>query len=155
MTPQTTNHRPALLRDERGVVAVELALILPVLLGILFLLIDFGRAFNYANDANQIAAEGARMAAVNGYPGGATLASQGDTTELRDGGTQVPSKLLVCVDFPTNPATGTSGKVGDPVHVRATATFRIVPIIAAADVPIHGDATMRLERTPSFSAGCS
>lgn len=154
-TTTTTGRRRDALRDERGVVAVELALVLPILLVFLFIVVDFGRALNYSNDANQIAANGARFAAVNDYPGNAALAGEGDTNELVNGGSQVPKKLQVCVDFPTNPVTGTSGKVGDPVHVSTRATFQLMPIIGAANVAIHGDATMRLERAPTFSAGCS
>jgi len=152
-------------RDERGVVAVEFALMLPLILVFLFLIIDFGRVFNYLNDANQIAANGARLAAVNNYPGGAALASQGDTVELRDGGSQVPSKLKVCVRFP-DPASpnndalsNASPKAGDPVKVKATATFKLAPAFGflgggLPTIPIHGEATMRLERTPSFAADC-
>lgn len=147
--------------DEQGQVAVELALVLPIILVLIFLAVDFGRVFNYFNDANQIAAEGARLAAVDTYPGGATLAGRGDTKELRNGGKQVPTKLTVCVSFPVNPATNTSGKVGDPVKVEATATYKLFgPLnmlgsaLGGGTIDIHGEATMRLERLPTFGAGC-
>jgi hypothetical protein len=135
-------------------VAIEFALVAPFLLAFMFIIIDFGRAFNYLNDTNQIAANGARLAAVNKYPGGAALALQGDTNELKNGGGQVPSKLTVCVKLPVNPASGTTGKVGDPVQVKAKATFKLLPIIGGLDIPIQGSATMRLERAPSFVGDC-
>ncbi|MCW3016569.1 MAG: hypothetical protein JWO02_3661 [Solirubrobacterales bacterium] len=143
--------RPGLVCDESGVVAIEFALVLPFILMFIFLITDFGRFFNYLNDANQIAADGARMAAVNTYPGSAALRSRGDTSELRSpsGGSHLPGGISVCIDFPA----GTS-KVGDPVRVKTTGTFKLVPILGGISVPLHGEATMRIERTPSYSAGC-
>src|ERR687886_2384981 len=102
------------LADQRGTSLVEFALILPVLALILFGLLDFAKAFNYWNDQTHLAAEGARFAVVNSNPGGGGqslqqyLQQQADTSELR-------GLAVVCVAFPTNPDTGTSGHVGDPV----------------------------------------
>lgn len=139
------------LNDQRGVVAIEFALILPFMLIVVFLLTDFGRMFNYLNDANQIAANGARMAAVDTYPGSATLREQGDTAELRSitGGSHLPGGMSICVDFPTG-----TGTVGNPVRVRTTGNFKLVKILGGVSIPITGEATMRLERTPTFAAGC-
>jgi Flp pilus assembly protein TadG len=158
--PRPTTPRPEpqprpRLRDDSGVVAIEFALVLPFILIFLFLITDFGRFFNYVNDANQLAADGARMAAVNTYPGAAELRSRADTSELRNasGGAHLPDGLSICVDFPA----GTSN-VGDPVRVRTTGTFKLVPFlgdrIPVDTVQIHGEATMRLERPPSYAAGC-
>ena len=135
--------------DESGVVAVEFALILPFILVFLFAIIDFGQIFNHVNDANQIAADGARFAAVNVSPNGATLqsylAQQADTQYLKD-------HISVCVDFPN----GTSN-VGDPVRVKVTSTFQLVPLLGGSTIDLRGSATMRLERPPTpaiISAGC-
>ncbi len=49
---------------DRGAVAVEFALLLPVLLLILFGIIDFGRALNAQITLTQAAREGARLAAL-------------------------------------------------------------------------------------------
>lgn len=158
MTPrrhQRTTSRPG-LGDESGVVAIELALVLPFILMIIFLLTDFGRFFNYLNDANQVAANGARMAAVNTYPGSAALRAQTDTAELRNasGGSHLPGGISVCVDFPSGLST-----VGNPVRVRTTGSFKLVPLLdkvlgVATSVPLHGEATMRIERAPTYAAGC-
>jgi Flp pilus assembly protein TadG len=51
-------------RGERGAVAVELALVLPILLVLVFGVIDFGRAFNAQETLTQAAREGSRLAAV-------------------------------------------------------------------------------------------
>lgn len=151
----------ARLREEdSGVVAVEFALVLPLLLAFILLIIDLSRAFNYINDANQIAANGARFAAVDTNPGGGGqtlqqyLQAQGDTKELRNGGTdQVASGISVAICG--------SGIVGEPVTVKVTTQFKltpfqILPLFDEVTLPISGSATMRTERartkyTPSGS----
>jgi Flp pilus assembly protein TadG len=52
-------------RDERGAAAVEFALVLPVLLLILFGIIEFARAWNVRQTLTDAAREGARVAVVN------------------------------------------------------------------------------------------
>lgn len=58
---------------DRGSVAVEFALVLPVLLLIVFGIIDFGRALNAQIALTGAAREGARLAAL-GYPSAAVQA---------------------------------------------------------------------------------
>ena len=58
---------------DRGSVAVEFALVLPVLLLILFGVIDFGRALNAQIELTGAARDGARLAAL-GYPDAAVQA---------------------------------------------------------------------------------
>jgi Flp pilus assembly protein TadG len=156
MTLRKNPDRPrvSLRRDERGVVAIEFALIAPVLLMMLFGIIDFARALNYLNDSNQIAAQGARLAAVNNNPNApSTLQSYlnglADTAELRTGSSQVTSPISTCIDTPTNAATGTSRKVGDPVRVVVTSQFKLLPIVGVGTMTLKGKAVMRLERTPA------
>jgi Flp pilus assembly pilin Flp len=81
-----------LRRDNRGVAMVEMAMVLPVLLVVLLGIVDFARAFNYWNDTNQLAADGARFAAVDRNPGEGLptpvslqefIRSQAETEELR------------------------------------------------------------------------
>jgi Flp pilus assembly pilin Flp len=54
-----------LLRKDSGAAAVELALLLPLLLLIVFGIIDFGRALNAQLTLTQAAQDGARLAALN------------------------------------------------------------------------------------------
>lgn len=139
---------------------IEFALVLPFILLFLFLITDFGRLFNYLNDMNQIAANGARLAAVNNYPGSSVLRGQGDTSEFRNatGGTHLPGGVSVCVSFPNGGATA----VGNPVKVAVSGTFHVVPFLTKAfskvglnpNIPITGTSTMRLEQTPTYAAGC-
>ena len=144
------------IRDERGSALVEFALVIPILLLVLFGTLDFAKAFNYWIDETHLAAEGARWAVVNSNPGSGSLQAyiqqQADSSELR-------GLAHVCISFPTNPSTGTSGKVGDPVTVSVTSKYNWMPFVAsraslAPSTTIAGTATMRLEATPSnYSAG--
>jgi Flp pilus assembly protein TadG len=146
-----------LFTDQKGTSLVEFALILPVLALILFGLLDFAKAFNYWNDQTHLAAEGARWAVVNSNPGGSGtlqqyLQQQADTSELR-------GLAVVCVSFPTNPDTGTSGHVGDPVTVTVRSRYTWLPFVSSRaglspSMTITGSATMRLEAPPTnYSAG--
>ena len=142
------------LSGEKGTSLVEFALIVPILLLVLFGLLDFGKAFNYWNDETHLAAEGARWAVVNSNPGGGTL-QQADTSELR-------SLATVCISFPS----GTSN-VGDPVTVTVKARYPWIPFLRSRihilggtyvqlTLPgdITGTATMRLEAPPTkYAAG--
>jgi Flp pilus assembly protein TadG len=145
--------------DESGVALVEFALVLPLLLVLLFGMLDFGRAFNYWIDSTHLANEGARWAVVNKNPGSGTLQQyiqeQADTAELRSGGTSsVPDPLQVCVSFPNGAV------VGEPVKVTATVTYHWLPFlgqhIGLLDTTVTGSAVMRLEAVPTnYSAGCA
>jgi Flp pilus assembly protein TadG len=57
--------RPGNCAPDRGAAAVEFALLVPVLLLVLFGLIDFGRALNAQITLTQAAREGARLAALS------------------------------------------------------------------------------------------
>jgi hypothetical protein len=145
--------------DERGVALVEFALVLPLLLLLLFGMLDFGRAFNYWIDSTHLANEGARWAVVNHNPGSGSLQQyiqqQADTGELRSGGSAaVPDPLNVCISFPNG------GAVGQPVHVTASVTYHWLPFISnrigVLATTVTGSSTMRLEAVPTnYSAGCS
>jgi hypothetical protein len=55
-------------RSERGAAAVEMALVLPVLLFLVFGIIDFGRMLNAQITLTEAAREGARAEALNQNP---------------------------------------------------------------------------------------
>jgi hypothetical protein len=167
----TVFHFPKLVTREEGQALVEFALVLPVLMLIIFGIVEFGRGFNYWNNATQITAEGARFAIVNRKPDPsntgslqAQLLSQGSTTELRSGGsTALPTPAQVCISFPT----GTSN-VGDPVQVSMTFTYHWLGVLDSASKLIDkkkgfsasttfiSSSTMRLEAPPTnYGAGCA
>ena len=150
-------------RSEDGVALVEFALVLPVLVLLLFGMLDFAKAFNYWIDETHLANEGARLAAVdkNPAPSGMTLQEyirdQATTPELRDGGTpSVTSPLEVCIEFPAG-----SSNVGDPVKVTVETNYQWLGVITdqipgLTSATIRGQATMRLEALPEvYSAGCA
>jgi len=146
--------------SEAGVALVEFALVLPLLLVLLFAMLDFGKAFNYWIDETHLANEGARWAVVNKNPGSGSLQQyiqqQADTPELRNGGTSsVPTPLRFCISFPNGTAD-----VGDPVHVSTSVTYNWLPFLGSrvgiAQTTITGSSTMRLEARPTtYGAGCS
>src|SRR5436190_5913507 len=69
----------ARIRNEAGQAAVEFALVLPLLIALLFLIVGFARVFNEYNDLNQMAADGARFAAVGNWPGTTAVLDNADT----------------------------------------------------------------------------
>src|SRR5215218_8442576 len=145
------------LHDERGQALVEFALVLPLLVFLLFTMLDFGKAYNYWNDANHLTAEAARFAVVNRKPDPASTASlqmqirqQADTAELRNGGGS-STAAQVCVAFPN----GTSN-VGDPVRVTMTFTYDFLPVVDFASKTMTSSSIMRLEAPPSnYTVGCA
>src|SRR5438034_9365803 len=120
------------LRCDRGTAIVEFSIVLPLLLLLLFGIVDFAKAWNYTNDMTHLANEGARQAAVNNNPGsgsGKTLqqyiASQAESSELKNGGsTSIPTAALGCIYFPDGAAT-----VGHPVQVRVYANYHLIPFL--------------------------
>lgn len=125
-------------RDERGVAAVEFAILLPVLVMLLFGFIQFGIAFNSKIQATNGAREGARLAVV-GIDNWDDLSGSGkpfwQVVQERAGGPisncdlEVPDviggTLTVAFDYPIDLAipflpTPESWRVG-----RATASMRM------------------------------
>jgi Flp pilus assembly protein TadG len=172
-SPQTAAPAPAAtqgarrrtrLGSERGQAAVELALCVPVLCLIVLALIDFGKAMNYWLDANHLANEGARLAAVVGtdpsrQPSPSLtkwIQQLAGSTELLNGTGSVTSPAKVCITFLTG-STGTTGQIGDPVKVTVTAPYKWIPFVGGGTFPIKADATMRLEQRadPALNGQCS
>jgi Flp pilus assembly protein TadG len=154
---------------EKGAVMVEFALVLPILLLLVFGMVWFGFAINYWIDETHLAREAARYAAVNFNPGpGGTLQasvlSQADTTDLREGGTRfMRNPGTVCIAFPANPINGSVGQVGDPVTATVTSQLKFIPLLGDKlgpppgldRVTITSSATMRLEAAPTtYTGGC-
>jgi len=146
-----------LAREERGVAIAELALVLPVVLLILFGILDFGKALNYWIDQTHLANEGARWAVVNKNPASSGtlqsyIKSHADTQQLRD-------NAQVCISFTDVNGNGTTD-AGDAVNMTVTYAYRWLPFIKAkvgfTTTNLTGTATMRLEQSPSnYSSGCT
>ena len=141
------------LRNESGQAAVEFALVFAVvLLPFLFVITDFGRAFNAYNDLNQMAADGARFAAVARFPGASALVTNNADTIATSTATicgpiylsdadPTPVKGAAC------PPPGTC-TVGKRVWIRATATVNFVPLLELAPKQLEGRSEMRVEACP-------
>jgi Flp pilus assembly protein TadG len=148
---------PPELRDERGQALVEFALLLPVLLLIIFAIVQFGLSFNAANDQTHIANEVARYATVNESPGGAEkLAQWGKKQAYTNYTTALNSEGKVCIRF-LKTSDGHEREVGDPVEVEVTSTTKWLPLLnIGASTVIKGNAVMRLEAPPtSYGAECA
>lgn len=165
-SPRSLARNSGVLTRDSGAAMIEFALVLPLLLVLVFGIVDFGRALNYWIDETHLANEAARFAAVGRNPGnesgGMTLQewtrSQAVTTELREGGELKEGGMQVCLEFPNGP------QVGEPVEVEASTIFNWLPFLddppaflgwtGLTDVEITGSSTMRLEaREDLFEAG--
>jgi Flp pilus assembly pilin Flp len=140
--------------DEDGQALVEFALVLPLLMLAIAMVLEFGKVFHYWQDESHLASQGARLASVNSNPGGGSLQSylqgQADAPELRDGGTDaIADPVKVCIT--------PGAKIGDPVKVEVSTTYKWLPILGGvATSTIRDSATMRMERLPTkYSGGCS
>ena len=130
------------LKSERGAAMVEFALVLPLLVVLLFGVLDVSRGYNYWVDETHLANEAVRYAVVNANVNGDLadyIRDQADSAELRSG-------LSVCIA----PAPGASSppQVGDPIVATATYTYTFLPLIGdivGATKQIRASAVMRLE----------
>jgi hypothetical protein len=144
--------RNNMILGERGAALVEFVLILPLLLVLLFGILDFGRAINYWIDSTHLANAAARWAVVNTNPGPGgsiedSMRQQADSNELRNGGsTSVPNPIQVILCLPD----GTS-KVGDPVQADASVDYNWLSFLGldAATTTLSASATMRIENDPT------
>jgi hypothetical protein len=137
------HHTPHRLRDDTGQAAVEFILVLPLLILVLFILFQFSAIFNGLNDMSQMAADGARLAAVDRFP-----KTQPELVTWRSvqGDTSIAEGARIQV---------TGCTVGEPVHIRVSTTITIVPalpLLGGLSKAIEANAEMRREATPT--GGC-
>jgi Flp pilus assembly pilin Flp len=114
--------------SDRGAAAVEFALLLPLLLLIVFGIIDFGRALNTQITLTQAAREGARALAL-GQPNYQTRAQSAATGLNGITVTELPDSQGV-----TGCPAGSEQK-GDDAVVQVTYTFRFVTPIGSTFGP--------------------
>ena len=115
--------------SERGAVAVEFALILPLLVMLVFGIVDFGRAYNAQITLTQAAREGARMAALEtalGY-NDATVAAKTATAATGLGLTSAAVTVSSC-------PTGSTQTTEAVVTVKYTLTFS-TPMVGLVGLP--------------------
>jgi Flp pilus assembly protein TadG len=113
MRSRTARHEP---RD-RGAAVVEFALLLPLLLLLVFGIIDFGRALNAQITLTQAAREGARLAALG--KSNVVAGTQAAAVGLN------PVGVAVVTSCPVNAGQGVNATV------RATFVFHFVTPVGA------------------------
>lgn len=128
-----------ILSGEKGTSAVEFAIILPILIMLVFGIIQFGLVFNKYIAITHAAREGARLAAVGLYEEDPILFEQ----KVKD---SAPTVEIIKVEV-TNPPGVI--KIGNPVKVKVTGeTFNIeIPMAGKWSIPLTSTAAMRRERT--------
>ncbi|MFL5953777.1 MAG: TadE/TadG family type IV pilus assembly protein [Gaiellaceae bacterium] len=160
------------LGDETGQALVELALVLPVLMFVIFGGIELTRGITYWLDANHVANETARWAAVNRLPPAISAPTEANFQSFATG-------ALNSAGFPQTDAgrgtvrgfkvclpDGASSVVGNRVVATVTLTWPLPMITSLAgifgfspsrtSIPIKGSSEMRLEQVPTYlqSATC-
>ena len=124
-----------MLRNNRGAALVEMALILPLLLLIVFGIFEFGRAMFIVNTLNNAAREGARRASVSPAPINVEAFVSESISFAHPG-----LNVSISNNNPT-PGSGTA--------ITVTATLPFQPVTAIVPFPenftLSGQATMRYE----------
>jgi len=129
-----------ILSGEKGTSAVEFAIILPILVMVVFGIIQFGLVFNKYIAITHATREGARLAAVGLYEEDPFLFKQ----KVKD---SAPTVVIEDDDIiVTNPLGDI--KIGNPVTVTVTGeTFNIdIPMDGEWSIPLTSQATMRREQ---------
>ena len=124
--------------SERGAILAEFVLVLPVLLMILFGIIEFGVAFSRSQAISAAAREAGRLASLS-------------TTTSADISNRVDATLAgIPFDAPPTvsviPAGGCAGREGESVTVLVSALHRItIPFALDQEVTLSGQAVFRCE----------
>ena len=116
------------LRNERGAAAVEFALVLPLLVLLVFGIVEFGRAYNAKVTLTHAVREGARALAVGeDDPAQVVL----DAADNLDGLTAAQLTIGACVP-------------GDPAEVEADYPFTYnIPLFGTQTITLSASAVMR------------
>ena len=126
--------RHRIIKSEKGASAVEFALILPILIILVFGIVQFGIAFNNYITITHAAREGARIAAVD--------LNNPDLKNIiieRAFPVQITEDDIVI-------STPEGTNIGDPVEVEITYNISItIPLVGSWDIPLKNKAIMRLE----------
>jgi len=129
---------PRRLRDgERGAVAVEFALVLPVLVLLLFGIIEFGLMYNRQQALHAAAREGGRVASLES-------STQTDITTAVDG-------ALVGTKFSSTRAITISPNVAKPCLNRAGQTVTVTVVATSnVDIPLWNNLAVGLTGKGQF-----
>lgn len=141
-----------LRKAEDGAVLVETAIVLPILLLIVWVIIDFARAFYTVNSLASAVREGARVAAVFDIPADAPTATA-NTEAIKDrvkaafnafGGPPLSDAQIIIVDERLS-----DGKVTVQVKDYEWLTTTPIVFISGGKILMTRQATFRWEREPT------
>ena len=132
-----TRTRRRAMRGDHGAQAVEFALIVPVVLLIIFAIIQFGFAFNTQVTVTQAAREGARLAAIcrnTCTPKTVLQATQDAAPGIKT------SDLTIIIKYCPADGSACTGSAGSPGYCPTTATQATgdAVVIVTAPSPIEG-----------------
>ena len=133
-------------RDERGTALVELAFALPILLAIVFGLLDFGRAVYVHNVLANAARDGARFASVD----------PNNTACVQS----VANQRASIATLSSVTVTKSTVAVGQPVTVTVQSSYQpLTPFVAqmignAGVLNLSGKATMSIRNVPASALSC-
>ena len=134
-------------RDESGVALVEMAIVIPFLLLLIFGMIDFG-IFLYRNiGLTQGVREAARQAAVAKFDGGVATCTSGTPTQK----VVCAAKQRINVSGVAIQVLAPSNTVGSTFAVCATYKTTAIAGLTAPFIPkyMHAETIMRLEQAPT------
>ncbi len=118
-------------RGDRGAMLVETAMVLPILILLIFGIVEFGRAYNTQITLTHSAREGVRELAITQDPGQAATTAKNAATSLD------PAQISV---------TTTTCTVGSPVELTVSYPFTY-------DIPLFGSNTINMTGTGVMRCG--
>jgi len=121
--------------NQKGAAAVEFAIVLPILIMLVFGIVEFGIAYNNWISLTHAARHGARIAAVEDYE-----SIEDFENKVRESSPTVTIETITL--------SGQDGNIGDPVVVTVTGEVLniIIPLVGSWPVQLNSEATMRLEQ---------
>lgn len=124
--------------SERGAGLAEFALVLPILVMILFGMIEFGLAHSRSQAIEASAREGGRLASLSS----SSAADVSDRVDATLGGTTFDAPPSVVV----SPTSGCAGREGQSVTVTVSAPHRItIPFVLDRELILTGRSVFRCE----------
>jgi hypothetical protein len=121
-------------------------MVLPVLAALIVGLLQFGKIVYSYISLTHLANEGARYGAVSKFPGGNTSVNAFLCPKL--GTDSASTNKTVTTAFSVGSPTA-----GDAVTVTVSEKYKLIPYWGGATISIASRASMRLESTPTYSAG--
>lgn len=119
---------------ERGAAAVELALVLPILVTLVFGIAEFGRAYQTATTLSGAARAGARVMALQNDAAAARSAAKTAAGSVPLTDAQIAVSPVPCVSTPTSSVSTT---------VTITYPMKYVTKLFGSSVTLHGRGVMR------------